>query len=229
MQESEDFVKRTIKSFVVRTGRMTAGQQDAYDTWFPVYGLSQGDGLLNAGQVFGRTAPLVFEIGFGMGQSLIDMARAAPELDFIGVEVHPPGIGNLLKGIHEEKLTNLRVFRGDANDILAQCIADESLHTLQIFFPDPWHKKRHNKRRLIQPEFIDRIAPKLVKGGQLHLATDWQHYALQMMEVLSAAPQFSNTSGPGNYATAHNRPETKFERRGQRLGHGVWDLVFTRL
>ena len=222
-------VKRTIKSYVVRAGRMTGGQQEAYDTLFPVYGLNQDDGVLDQQRVFGRVAPLVFEIGFGMGQSLIDMAKAAPDLNFIGVEVHPPGIGNLLRGIYDEKLQNLRVYRGDARDILARCIADQSLTTLQIFFPDPWHKKRHNKRRLIQPEFIASIAPKLCSGGHLHLATDWEEYAIQMMEVMSAAQGFANANGSGRYATDHNRPETKFERRGQRLGHGVWDLVFSRL
>jgi tRNA (guanine-N7-)-methyltransferase len=220
---------RGIRSFVIRAGRMTAAQQQALEDLWPVYGLDMAAGMLNQEQQFGRNAPLVFEIGFGMGGSLLDMARAHPEQDFIGVEVHPPGIGTLLKATAAEGLSNLKVYRADAKEVLQRCIADGALHTVQIFFPDPWHKKRHHKRRLIQAAFIQDLRPKLQIGGVLHLATDWQPYADQMMEVLSAAPGFRNRFGAGAWATEHARPETKFERRGQRLGHGVWDLVFERV
>lgn len=223
------FVARTIKSFVVRTGRMTAAQQDAYDRFMSVFGLRIEDGALDQQKTFGRIAPLVLEIGFGMGQSLIEMAKAHPDWDYIGVEVHSPGIGNLLRGIHEEGLSNLRVYRGDAKDVLAINIQDGQLSRLQIFFPDPWHKKRHHKRRLIQAEFIESVLPKLATGAVIHLATDWEPYAQQMMEVLSAFPQLRNVFGEGQWASEHDRPQTKFEKRGQKLGHGVWDLIFEKI
>ncbi|MDR0782116.1 MAG: tRNA (guanosine(46)-N7)-methyltransferase TrmB [Pseudomonadales bacterium] len=219
---------RTIKSFVVRTGRMTASQQEAYDSYLPRYGLHIEDGPLDQQQAFGRLAPLVLEIGFGMGQSLIAMAKAHPGWDYIGVEVHPPGIGNLLRGIHDEGLSNLRVYRGDAKDVLAINIAEQQLSRLQIFFPDPWHKTRHHKRRLIQADFIQSVLPKLAPGGVIHLATDWEPYAQQMMAVLSAFPDLGNVFGAGQWASTHERPLTKFEKRGQKLGHGVWDLVFAK-
>ena len=222
-------VMRTIKSFVVRIGRMTASQQQAYDDNMPRFGLRIEDGPLNQQQVFGRVAPLVLEIGFGMGQSLIAMANAHPDRDYIGVEVHPPGIGNLLRGIQDEAVTNLRVYRGDAKDVLAINIGEGQLSRLQIFFPDPWHKTRHHKRRLIQPEFIQSILPKLAIGGVIHLATDWEPYAQQMMEVLSGFPELRNVFGAGQWAAEHDRPTTKFEKRGQKLGHGVWDLMFEKI
>lgn len=227
--ESAMVVMRTIKSYVVRTGRMTAAQQQAYDSYMPLYGLSTQDGPLNPVDEFERRAPLVLEIGFGMGQSLIAMAKARPEWDYIGVEVHPPGIGNLLRGIHEEGLHNLMVYRGDAKDVLGVCILDGMLSRVQIFFPDPWHKTRHHKRRLIQPDFIESLLPKLAVGGIIHLATDWEPYALQMMEVLSACPALRNVCGEGQWAKEHERPLTKFEQRGQKLGHGVWDLLFEKI
>lgn len=219
---------RTVRSFVIRAGRTTASQQDALARLQSRFGLALSAGLLMREAVFGRHAPLVLEIGFGMGDSLLDMARAAPEQDFIGVEVHPPGVGNLLRGIEESGVQNLRVYRADANEVLRHCIADAALHTLQVFFPDPWHKKRHHKRRLIQPDFVATARSKLEVGGTLHLATDWQPYAEQMLAVMEQAPGFSNVFGGGNWATEHRRPETKFERRGQRLGHGVWDLIYRR-
>jgi tRNA (guanine-N7-)-methyltransferase len=219
---------RTIKSFVVRTGRMTASQQEAYDSYMPVHGLRIEDGPLDQQKEFGRVAPLVLEIGFGMGQSLIAMSKAHPERDYVGVEVHTPGIGNLLRGIDDESLSNLRVYRGDAKDVLDINIADGQLSRLQIFFPDPWHKTRHHKRRLIQAEFIQGILPKLAAGGVIHLATDWEPYARQMMDVLSAFPELRNMFGAGQWASEHDRPLTKFEKRGQKLGHGVWDLLFEK-
>jgi tRNA (guanine-N7-)-methyltransferase len=217
---------RTVHSFVIRAGRMTEAQQAARDRMWPSCGLAVTSGPLDSLSVFGRQAPLVLEIGFGMGSSLVEMAKAAPEKNFVGVEVHPPGIGNLLKLVEQEGLTNMRVYQADAKVVLEQCIANGQLDCIQIFFPDPWHKTRHHKRRLIQSAFINELRPKLATGGILHLATDWEPYALQMMEVLSAAPGFRNAFGEGIYATEHARPSTKFEQRGQKLGHGVWDLMF---
>jgi tRNA (guanine-N7-)-methyltransferase len=219
---------RTVRSFVIRTGRITAGQQQATERLRPQYGLRLEDGLLDREAVFGRHAPLVFEIGFGMGASLITMAKAAPELDFIGVEVHPPGVGNILRQIDAEGLRNLRIYQADANEVLQRCIADGALRRIQIYFPDPWHKKRHNKRRLVQAPFVQQLLPKLESGGKLHLATDWQPYAEQMLAVLSAAAGYRNCFGAGCWASEHARAETKFEVRGQKLGHGVWDLLFEK-
>jgi tRNA (guanine-N7-)-methyltransferase len=228
MSEVQVPPQRTIKSFVLRTGRMTDGQKLAMAEQWPRYGLEAGSGMIDPQTIFGRVAPLVFEIGFGMGGSLVDMARAHPELDYIGVEVHTPGIGNLLRLADAEGLSNLRVYKADAKDVLKHCIPEGSLAAVQIFFPDPWHKKRHNKRRLIQPEFVQDLRTRLAVGGVLHLATDWEPYAQQMMEVLSAAPGYRNRFGTGAWATEHGRPTTKFEQRGERLGHGVWDLMFVR-
>jgi tRNA (guanine-N7-)-methyltransferase len=220
---------RTVRSFVIRAGRLTEAQEAARERMWPRLGLRIEDGALDQGKVFGREADLVFEIGFGMGSSLVEMAKVAPEKNFIGVEVHPPGIGNVLKLAEQEQVDNIRVYQADARNVLQQCIADESLACVQIFFPDPWHKTRHHKRRLIQPDFVAELRPKLKKGGVLHLATDWEPYALQMMQVLSADPHWQNKVGRGLYATEHARPLTKFEQRGQRLGHGVWDMLFIRM
>lgn len=224
-----DVPLRSVRSFVIRAGRMTEAQQAARERMWPALGLEVEDGLLDPVKTFGRSAELVLEIGFGMGQSLMEMAKAAPQRNFIGVEVHPPGIGNLLKLAEQEQLTNIRVYQADARIVLQQCIADESLDCVQIFFPDPWHKKRHHKRRLIQQDFLDELRPKLKRGGILHLATDWEPYARQMLEVLAADPHWRNHCGEAIYATEHARPLTKFEQRGQRLGHGVWDLMFARV
>lgn len=220
--------RRPIRSFVVRSGRLTPSQQQALDDWWPVYGLDDTRSPLDAEAVFGRRAPLVFEIGFGMGDSLAEQAERHPEKDFIGVEVHRPGVGKLLREIHQRGLNNLRIYSHDATEILHHCIAENSLDTIQIFFPDPWHKKRHHKRRLIQAAFVDHLTDRLLEGGRLHLATDWQNYAEHMMELLSANSRLVNTAGPGVYATNTDRPVTKFQRRGLRLGHGVWDLLFEK-
>jgi tRNA (guanine-N7-)-methyltransferase len=219
---------RTVKSFVIRIGRMTAAQKQAYEANWPLHGLSATEAF-DQQKSFGRRAPLVFEIGFGMGQSLITMAQAHPEWNYIGVEVHPPGVGNILRLGAEAGLTNLKVYKADAKAVLADCIADNTLDRVQIFFPDPWHKTRHHKRRLIQHEFVQELRPKMKIGGVLHLATDWEPYAKHMMTVLSAAEGFSNCNGTAAYTTEHERPPTKFEQRGQRLGHGVWDMMFTRV
>ncbi|MBV0933208.1 tRNA (guanosine(46)-N7)-methyltransferase TrmB [Marinobacterium weihaiense] len=221
---------RRIRSFVVRAGRMTEGQQRAMDENWPQYGLELKDGMIDYAEVFGREAPVVLEIGFGMGASLLEMARQAPEKNFIGIEVHPPGVGRLLAQVAEEGLTNIRVYCDDAVEVLAQCIPDASLDTLQLFFPDPWHKKRHHKRRIVQPEFAQKIRQKLSIGGCFHMATDWENYAEHMMEVMSAAEGYRNQAGEGQYAPQPEwRPVTKFQQRGERLGHGVWDLMFERV
>jgi tRNA (guanine-N7-)-methyltransferase len=218
-----------IRSYVLRTGRMTPGQRRAYDEGWQRWGLEYSSGELSIDTVFGRPGPRVLEIGFGMGQSLAQMARVNPDTNFIGIEVHRPGVGRLLHSIAEYDIRNLRVYCHDAVEILRDSIADASLDTVQIFFPDPWHKKRHNKRRLIQPEFVALLVRKLKPGGILHLATDWEDYAQQMMVVLSGADGLSNTCGDGEFSPRpEQRPLTKFELRGERLGHGVWDLVFSR-
>lgn len=221
--------RRRIRSYVLRAGRMTEGQQRALEEHWPHWGLNYDDGVLDFEAVFGRGGPRVFEVGFGMGRSLLEMAQAAPETNFIGVEVHKPGVGRLLHAMDEQGVQNIRIYRHDAVEVLRDCIPDNSLDAVHIYFPDPWHKKRHHKRRLIQAPFAALVRNKLKPGGILHLATDWESYAEQMIAVLGAAEGFSNTSGEGRFASrpAH-RPPTKFEQRGERLGHGVWDLVFSR-
>ena len=221
--------RQRIRSYVLRTGRMTPGQRRAYDEGWQLWGLEYSPEELAFDTVFGRPGPRVLEIGFGMGQSLATMARDNPGTNFIGIEVHRPGVGRLLHSIAEHDIRNIRVYCHDAVEVLRDTIADSSLDTVQIFFPDPWHKKRHNKRRLIQPEFVSLLVRKLKPGGIVHLATDWEDYALQMMDVLSAAEGLSNTCAEGAFSLRPaQRPLTKFEQRGERLGHGVWDLVFSK-
>ncbi len=225
-----EYKKKSIRSYVIRAGRMTEGQRRAFDNYWGTYGLSLFGGPLNPREVFGREAPLVLEIGFGMGDSLLAMAEAEPDKDFIGIEVHPPGVGRLINNAGKMGLENLRVYMADALDVLNDCIADGSLDRFQLYFPDPWHKKKHHKRRIVQPEFVRLICSKLKAGGLLHMATDWENYAEQMLEVLEAEPQLENPTGKNNYSPRPEfRPETKFERRGQRLGHGVWDLLYRRV
>ncbi len=219
---------RTIKSYVVRGGRLTLSQQEAIKNLWLSFGLDRQLGLFKFEEIFANKQPVVFEIGFGMGDSLVQMAKDSPEFNFIGVDVHPPGIGTLLKLIEDQNLTNIRVVQDDAKVILQECIPDNSLDKVQIFFPDPWHKKRHYKRRLIQTEFIQGLLPKLKEQGEIHLATDWENYAEQMMEVLSGIGELKNQFGAGVFATQNERPTTKFQRRGVKLGHGVWDLVFNK-
>lgn len=221
---------RKIRSFVKREGRLTKGQAAALERTWPRMGLTYDQGPLNLDEVFGRNAPTVLEIGFGMGKSLVAMAKAAPEKNFIGIEVHRPGVGACLMDAEEAQLTNLRVYEHDAVEVLRDCIADGSLATVQVFFPDPWHKKRHHKRRLIQPEFIEALRPKLAIGGIIHLATDWENYAEHMLEVMTAATKWRNLAADNAYIPRPDeRPLTKFEQRGERLGHGVWDLKFERI
>ena len=221
--------RRGVRSFVLRQGRMTEGQKKAFDHSWPKYGLSRDNGMIDPREVFGRDNMLNLEIGFGRGRSLADMAEAAPEQDFIGVEVHLPGVGALLKDVEDRGLENVRVYNIDANDVIDLCLPDASLDRVMIFFPDPWHKKKHHKRRLIQPEFIQRIRHKLRVGGVLHLATDWENYAEHMLEVMNDSEGFANTQEQGGYSPRpDDRPITKFEQRGEKLGHGVWDLLFYR-
>lgn len=220
---------RRIRSYVLRTGRMTPVQKRALEDHWPRWGVEYDGCELAFDTAFGRSGPVVLEIGFGMGQSLVAMAAAKPETNFIGIEVHKPGVGKLLHSMEERKVDNIRIYCHDAVEVLRDCIPDASLNAVQIFFPDPWHKKRHNKRRLIQAPFVAQLINKLKPGGILHLATDWEDYAHQMMDVLGAAGDLSNTRGVGQFAARpDNRPLTKFEVRGGRLGHGVWDLVFSR-
>jgi tRNA (guanine-N7-)-methyltransferase len=206
---------------------MTPAQQRALDENWGRCGLEAAAGQLVPADAFGRSAALVLEIGFGMGQSLLQQAQAHPETDFVGIEVHPPGVGKLLQEMAAAGVDNIRIYRDDAVVILKECIADASLHGVQIFFPDPWHKKRHHKRRLIQPDFIAMLRAKLAPGGFLHVATDWENYAEYALEVLAADPVLENAAPDGLYIERpRERPLTKFEARGERLGHGVWDLMF---
>ena len=220
---------RPIRSFVKRQGRMTQGQSRALAELLPDYGVDQLEGLFDYQAMFQRQAPTVLEIGFGMGQSLVAQAEAYPQNNYLGIEVHLPGVGSLLNSMQEKGLTNLRVSGEDAVVVLREHIAPDSLDGIQIFFPDPWHKKRHHKRRLIQPDFVTELAKRLKPDGFLHLATDWENYAEQMLEVLSEEQLLENTSQTNDYVPRpESRPLTKFEQRGHRLGHGVWDLYFSR-
>lgn len=221
---------RTIRSFVRREGRLTPGQERALDKLWPEFGIDEGSDTLDLEKLFGRQAPKVLEIGFGNGASLAEMAKQQADHDYIGVEVHRPGVGQLLKSIETECLSNVRVACTDAVELIKNRIPDKSLDRVQIYFPDPWHKKRHNKRRIIQPGFVSILADKLKHGGHLHLATDWQDYAEQMLVDVSGNERFKNCSHTDDYIERPDyRPLTKFEQRGHRLGHGVWDLLFKRL
>ena len=226
-----DYPRRGIRSFVLRAGRMGSGQVKAMETLGPLYVLPHQPALLDFDQAFGRHAPTVLEIGFGMGDATAQIAAARPQDNFIGIEVHTPGVGALLQRIEERGLTNLRLLQHDAVEVLRDMIAPGSLAGIHVYFPDPWHKKKHNKRRLIQAAFVRELGARLASGGYLHCATDWQPYAEQMLEVLGAEPTLENTakSTADGYAPRPDwRPLTKFENRGIKLGHGVWDLVFTK-
>jgi tRNA (guanine-N7-)-methyltransferase len=218
---------RTIRSFVRRAGRTTTGQAKAFAELGPRFLLPYSAQPLDFKQAFGREAPVILEIGFGMGEATAHIAGVMPEMNFLCCEVHEPGVGALLKRIGENSLTNIRIVQHDAVEVLEHMLPEGSLAGVHVFFPDPWHKLRHNKRRLIQPPLVARLASRLRPGGYIHCATDWQPYAQQMLEVLSAEPSLANTAGA--YAERpHYRPLTKFENRGLKLGHGVWDLVFRK-
>jgi tRNA (guanine-N7-)-methyltransferase len=219
--------RRPVRSYVLRGGRLGPGQQRALADLGPRFVLPYAAQPLDADAVFGRDAPLVVEVGFGMGDATAQIAAARPDDDFLGVEVHEAGVGALLRQIGERGLTNVRIVRHDAVEVLQHMIAPASLAAVHVFFPDPWPKKRHHKRRLIQPDFVALVAQRLRPGGLVHCATDWQPYAEQMLEVLAAEPRFCNTAEGYSQRPVY-RPLTKFEARGLRLGHGVWDLVFRR-
>lgn len=224
-----EFKPKSIRSYVIRSGRATAGQKHAFDRYWPQFGLSLQQGRLDPHTAFALPAPLVVEIGFGMGDSLLQMAAAQPQYNFLGIEVHPPGVGRLINEGGKQQLSNLKVYMADAIDVFTECLPDACIERLQIYFPDPWHKKKHHKRRLIQPAFLQQVAPKIREGGLLHVATDWQPYAEYIMDVLQASPYFVNELAAGQFAPRPEfRPITKFEQRGARLGHGVWDLLFRR-
>ena len=225
MERPETPRRATVRSFVLRAGRIGPGQQRALDELGPRFVLPFRAELLDLAATFGRSAPVVLEIGFGMGDATAQIAAALPGTDFIGIEVHAPGVGALLKRIGEQQLTNLRLIRHDAVEVLQQMIPPASLAGVHIYFPDPWHKKRHHKRRLIQPPFVELLIGRLAHGGYLHCATDWQPYAEQMLQVLGAEAGLVNTA-EGYAARPSWRPQTKFEARGLKLGHGVWDLLF---
>ena len=225
----ERLTTRSIRSFVIRNGRLTGAQADALERLLPRYGLPFAERPLVASEVFGRSAPLWLEIGFGNGDALLDMADARPDVDFIGCEVHAPGVGHALRGIEARALGNVRIVQHDALEVLERMIGPASLDRVLLFFPDPWHKKRHHKRRIVQGEFLDAVARALEPGALLHCATDWQDYAAWMIEHLEADDRFENVAGA---AQPSPRPQwrtlTRFERRGERLGHDVTDLLYAR-
>lgn len=221
---------RRIRSFVRRQGRLTKGQQQALDQLWPVMGVEYQPEPVDLTALFGREAPLVLEIGFGMGASLVAMAANNPQQNFLGIEVHSPGVGACLATAQEAGVNNLRVMCHDAVEVLNMMIPDNSLRMVQLFFPDPWHKARHNKRRIVQVPFADLVMRKLKLGGVFHMATDWEAYAQHMLEVMNSIDGYKNQSQSGDWVPRpESRPLTKFEQRGQRLGHGVWDLMFERV
>ena len=219
--------RRGVRSFVLRQGRMSPAQQRALDTLLPKLGIPYRAEVLDFARCFGRAAPVVLEIGFGMGDTTAAIARARPETDFVGIEVHSPGVGALLRRLDADGTTNVRVIQHDAVEVVRDMIAPESLAGIHVFFPDPWPKKRHHKRRLLQPAFVALLASRLRPGGTLHVATDWEDYAQSILEVLSAEPLLVNTAG-GFAPRPDYRPLTKFEQRGLKLGHGVRDVIFRR-
>ena len=229
LQEIASPEHRRIRSFVLRQGRLTKGQERALQTEWPTFGIDYAENKLDLNQVFGRNdSKKILEIGFGMGETTAKIALTLPDCDFLAVEVHTPGVGGLLKLNQELALTNIRIIQHDVVEVLENMLADNSLDGVHIFFPDPWHKKRHHKRRLIQAEFVKLLCSKLKKDAYLHIATDWQEYAEWVLEVLSAEPQLKNSTKDYAEKPAY-RPLTKFENRGIQLGHGVWDLVFRRV
>lgn len=228
--EQEGKYIRKVRSFVKREGRLTNGQAKALEQHWQTMGLNHSDGVISPESLFANDNPVVLEIGFGMGKSLVEMAKNAPELNFIGVEVHRPGVGACIALAQEQGVENLKVYEHDAIEILADCIPNQSITMVQLFFPDPWHKKKHHKRRIVSAEFVETIRQKLKIGGVFHMATDWQNYAECMLEDMNSAAGYQNLSESNDYVPRpDSRPLTKFENRGQRLGHGVWDLQFQRI
>jgi len=224
-----DARRRAIRSFVVRAGRMTVAQERAWTELWPRYGVETGDTALDFASLFGRDAPRTLEIGFGNGESLVALAAAHPGRDYLGIEVHRPGVGHLMLRTEELGLTNVRAICRDAVEVLQQCIPAATIDEVLLYFPDPWPKKRHHKRRIVQPDFVALVASRLRAGGVFRMATDWQPYSEHMLEVASGCALLRNASTDGSFMPRpDSRPVTRFERRGQRLGHGVWDLAFTR-
>jgi tRNA (guanine-N7-)-methyltransferase len=219
--------RRAIRSYVLRQGRVTAAQASAVERLMPVYGIAFSPESIDLERAFGRRAPKILEIGFGMGETTAAIAAAHPESDYLGIEVHTPGVGALLRRTEALGLTNIRLIQHDAVEVVDRMIGPGAFDGVHVFFPDPWPKKRHHKRRLLQPEFVRLLATRMKRGAYLHAATDWEDYAAQMLEVLSAEPLLANTA-TGFAPRPDSRPLTKFETRGTRLGHGVWDLVFRR-
>ena len=227
---SDQELAHKIKSFVIRAGRMTHSQQKGWDEVFPKHGFSLTESQFDWEHSYAVSGPRVVEIGFGMGDSLLTMAEQNPTYRYLGLEVHKPGVGKLFAEVEKRGIENIKVFAEDAVRVLEVSILPQTIDLIQIFFPDPWHKKRHHKRRLIQPDFIDLLLTRLAPEGRLHLATDWQPYAEQMLEVLEVAPGFKNTVAEQQYSPRPDyRPLTKFEKRGERLGHGVWDLLYQKI
>lgn len=223
----KSYATRPIRSFVLRQGRISNAQQRAVEALLPRWGIPYRPQLIDPKAAFSRDAPKILEIGFGMGETTATIAAAQPEIDFLGVEVHSPGVGGLLKRIDELGISNVRIVQHDAVEVVRDMIPPDSLHGVHVFFPDPWPKKRHHKRRLLQPPFVSTLAHRLRPGGYIHVATDWQDYAEQALSVLRAEPLLENTVEAFAPRPAY-RPLTKFEQRGIKLGHGVWDLVFLR-
>ena len=223
--------QRHIRSFALRRGHVTQGQRRAFDELLPRFGVAYADTPADFGRLFGRTAPTVLEIGFGMGETTAAMAAARPDVNFLGIEVFLAGVGALLKRIGELNLANVRIIHHDAVDVVRTMVAPDTLAGVHVYFPDPWQKKRHHKRRLIAQPFVGQLAYRIGPGGYLHCATDWENYAVQMLDVLGTEARLINAHG-GYAPDGHNpltlRPTTKFHARGERLGHGVWDLVFLR-
>lgn len=221
---------RKVRSFVRREGRLTPRQANAIESLWGSMGIDYTDHTIDITDTFGRDAVRVLEVGFGMGASLVEMAKVAPETDFLGIEVHRPGVGACLADAQDNGVTNLRVMQHDAVEVIENMLPEASFDRFQLFFPDPWHKKRHHKRRIVQPEFIGQVLKAIKTGGVLHLATDWENYAEHMLEVLSQIEGIKNLSETGDYVPRpDHRPLTKFEQRGHRLGHGVWDLMFEKV
>jgi len=222
-----DTTHRPIRSFVLRQGRVSNAQQRAHETLLPKYGIPYAPGLIDLDHVFGRRAPKILEIGFGMGETTAAIAALHPENDYLGIEVHTPGVGSLLKAIEEEGLTNVRIVQHDAVEVLCHMIGHGTFDGVHVFFPDPWPKKRHHKRRLLQPAFVALLVERMKPGAYLHVATDWQEYAEYVLAVLKNNPLLENTAMDYAPRPAY-RPQTKFETRGLKLGHGVWDVIFKR-
>ena len=221
--------KRKVRSFVLRTGRLSEFQKTMLHTHWPALGLNYQSKPFDFAKIYGNKNPVILEIGFGMGKSLVDMAAANPDKNYLGIEVHTPGVGACIAYAVEKGVTNLRVICHDATEILRDSVSDGSLSGLQLFFPDPWHKAKHQKRRIVQPHFVAQIVQKLSENGFVHMATDWKNYAEQMLEVLNANAHLLNTAETGGYIPRPDfRPLTKFEARGHKLGHNVWDLYFVK-